>query len=243
METQLLLLHGAGLGRWIWEPVIPHLEAATTAIDFPGTRTGHNPKQLSLNDYVQKAASEIRPGTILVGHSIGAEVAMALAAQHPDLVSGLVLIGGMVPENGKSFLSLLPLPQRILLNCLLRVYRNGLPLPPSMVEEEYCNDLDEAATKSVVERTTVESPGLYLDRLNWSGIPRDLPRFYIKLTEDKSVDPAHQDKIAQRIGAHEVIDLSAGHLPMMGKPIELAAVLNKISNAVKSTATPFVNIS
>ncbi|HEX2121777.1 MAG TPA: alpha/beta fold hydrolase [Thermoanaerobaculia bacterium] len=227
---RLLLLHGAGLGGWIWERVLPSLRAPAAALELPGRGGGRDPGEVTLEECVAFVAGEIeRAGrAIVVGHSIGASVAMAAAARRPEHVPAIVLVGGMVPESGKPFLSLLPPPARLVLRLMLRRAKNGIALPPSLVRKEYCNDLDEATTELVMRKLTPEVPRLYLDAVEWSSLPDRVPRTYVKLLNDRSVKPAKQDAIAARTGA-SVVTIDSGHLPMLARPAELAAVLNELS--------------
>lgn len=67
---KLLLLHGAGLGAWIWKDVLPHLDVEAHAVDLPG-RT--NPAGITLEQCVDLVAKKLSSETVVVGHSIGAE--------------------------------------------------------------------------------------------------------------------------------------------------------------------------
>jgi pimeloyl-ACP methyl ester carboxylesterase len=227
--VKLLLLHGAGLGGWIWERVLPSLRAPAAALDLPGRDGRRNPGEVTLEECVAFVAGEIeRAGrAIVVGHSIGASVAMAAAARRPEQVAAIVLVGGMVPESGKPFLSLLPPPGRLILRLMLRRAKNGIALPVSLVRKEYCHDLDEATTELVMRKLTPEVPRLYLDPVEWSSLPDRVPRTYVKLLGDRSVKPAKQDAIAARTSAR-VVTIDSGHLPMLARPAELAAVLNEL---------------
>ena len=220
----LVLLHGAGLGRWIWDRVLPHLDTPALAFDLPGRDGKRNPGQVRLQECINAVAGLLEPQTILVGHSISAEVAMGVATAHQN-VAAVILVGGTVPESGQSFLSLVPFPQRILLSVLLRRSPNGVRLPESQVRKTYCNDLDKETTDLVLRTLTPEAPHLYLDRLTWSPT---VPCFYVKLLNDKSVAPRQQDEIARRVSASRVMTLATGHLPMLASPEKTAAVLNDL---------------
>jgi pimeloyl-ACP methyl ester carboxylesterase len=226
-KPRLVLLHGAGLGKWIWNRVLPKLTAPAEALDLPGRSDQRNPGDVTLSQCIDFVAGKTRPQSILVGHSLSAEVAFGAAAARPQNVAAIVLVGGMLPESGTSFMSLLPLPQRLFLHVVLRLSRSGVKLPASLTRAEYCSDLDEETTNLVLKRVTPEAPRLYLDSLHWSALPEDIPRFYVKLLDDKSVNPNQQDKIIDRIRATDVESLSTGHLPMLAQPCEMAAMLNR----------------
>src|SRR5690554_2613673 len=120
MKTGCVLIHGAGLGGWIWREVEPKLELPTLAVDFPGRDLA--PKQrgaLSLNDYVTALQAQIEAfeceRVILVAHSIGGVLALPIAAALGDRVAGMVGVKAAIPAKGGSFLSCLPLPKRLLM--------------------------------------------------------------------------------------------------------------------------------
>jgi pimeloyl-ACP methyl ester carboxylesterase len=218
-----VLFHGAGLGPWIWDEVIPRLGVPARAVPRGDPRT------FTLEGHVQEVALELgslRPA-VLVGHSIGAEIALVLAASRPYDVAAVVLVGGMVPVDGRSFLSLMPLPMRLTVGTLIRLSRSGVRLPSRLVEKAYCNDLDTETTAKVLGRLEREPRRLYLDPVRWAGLPTGLPRYYLKLSKDASASQAEQDVMIQRTGA-KVTVLDTGHLPMMSRPGELAEALEHI---------------
>lgn len=228
-EFQFVLLHGAGLGRWIWDGVVPHLNAPAEAVDLPGRGDHPRPGDVTLQQCIDVVASQMRSHSIIVGHSISAEVAMGVAAMRPRSVAAVVLVGGMVPESGHSFMSMLPVLQRIFLHVLLRFSRSGIRLPASLVKSEYCSDLSEERTAEVLANVVPEAPRLYLDRIDWRSIPDDVRRFYLKLLDDRSVKLSVQEEVRARINAVEWDSLPTGHLPMLSQPELLAESLNRLA--------------
>lgn len=233
--SQYLLLHGAGLGAWIWERVSPRLELTATALDLPGRTDGRNPGTVTLKDaveYIGRALNESPGRSIVVAHSFSAEFAMVAAAAYPSKVAAITLVGGMVPESGKSFMSLMPPPQRLLLTVLLKRAHDGIALPQGLLRKAYCNDLDDATTELVLARSVREAPRLYLDHVDWSRLPDSVPRFFVKLLRDGSVTVRQQEQIAKRVRAQRVESLDSGHLPMLSRPEELVATLQGITHAI-----------
>lgn len=219
--SKMYLMHGAGLGPWIWDEVIPLLNVPAEPV--------HRTVSVTLGEAIGALVQTMEDHAVLVGHSFAAEIAMGVAATAPARVSSVILIGGVVPESGKSFLSMMPLPARILMRFMLKRARGGINLPHGLVRKEYGNDLDAEKKARVLDRLTPEATRLYLDPLRWSSLPPSVPRHYVKLLRDHSVSPRRQDAIIKRIVANQVESLDTGHLPMLSKPAELAAVLNRLA--------------
>jgi pimeloyl-ACP methyl ester carboxylesterase len=96
-EAPLLLLHGGGVAGWMWEPMRTHLPPGGRVIvpDLPGHGRSADETYISHNATVDALASllegERRPATV-VGFSLGAQLAVLLAARRPDLVESAVVI-------------------------------------------------------------------------------------------------------------------------------------------------------
>lgn len=97
-SPEVVLLHGAGLNAHTWDSVALLLNRPALAIDLAGHgdsswRDDLDYSPATLGDDVAQAltAWTDRP-QVLVGHSLGGLTASMVAAQHPELVSELVLV-------------------------------------------------------------------------------------------------------------------------------------------------------
>ncbi|CAN5718614.1 hypothetical protein BH24ACT5_BH24ACT5_11380 [soil metagenome] len=92
----VVLVHGLGASARYWEPVVDVLDEnyRTIAVDLLGF--GRSPKpggaSYDIDCHTDALAPLVPTGSIVVAHSTGASIALHLAARHPDLVAGLVLI-------------------------------------------------------------------------------------------------------------------------------------------------------
>lgn len=101
----LLAVHGLGGSTVNWEPVGPGLAAATgrrvLAVDLPGfgrTRAGSLPATFDgFLGVLASLADRHRP-VLLAGNSMGGALSVALAARHPELVDGVVLVNAAFPR-------------------------------------------------------------------------------------------------------------------------------------------------
>ncbi len=96
----VVFLHGAGMSHVIWALQARHLAhhgCSVLALDFPGHGdSGGDPlKDISgLADWVAQALTALNvTEAVIVGHSMGALVALEMAARHAALVRSLILLG------------------------------------------------------------------------------------------------------------------------------------------------------
>ena len=99
--TEFLLVHGAFHGAWCWRKTVAELQKRghrAKAIDLPGQGEDRTPlKDVTLDTMVDKIIAEMAnlPGkVVLVGHSLGAYLAVALASDPPVELRAVVLIDG-----------------------------------------------------------------------------------------------------------------------------------------------------
>jgi pimeloyl-[acyl-carrier protein] methyl ester esterase len=91
----LVLLHGWGLHRAVWDDVVPALAMRhrVHAVDLPGHGSSRDVPFEGLDDVVERVAQVTPDGALLCGWSLGGLVALALAARFPAKLSRLVLVG------------------------------------------------------------------------------------------------------------------------------------------------------
>lgn len=82
--------------------------ASSSLVDFPGFgRSPKPPDHWGTADYADGIAKWLRslsePQIIWIGHSFGCRVGLQLAARHPDLVAGMVLIAAAGLKRQRSF--------------------------------------------------------------------------------------------------------------------------------------------
>jgi pimeloyl-ACP methyl ester carboxylesterase len=99
--TPLILIPGLASGAWVWQDAIRQFgkEHAIYVLTLPGFdgRPGAEGKGMAA---AQESVRELIVGRklqrpVLIGHSLGATMSLALAAAHPDLVRAVVAIDGL----------------------------------------------------------------------------------------------------------------------------------------------------
>lgn len=93
-RPELVLLHGWGLSSAVWQPLLSELEARyrLTLIDLPGMGSAPALEQTNIDTMVDALLAQAPPRAIWLGWSLGGTLAMAVAAQAPQRVAGLLLV-------------------------------------------------------------------------------------------------------------------------------------------------------
>jgi pimeloyl-ACP methyl ester carboxylesterase len=229
-----VFIYGAGLERRIWEKVAEGLESPSLLVDFPLRNGTYESRQgLTLEDYVIHIKRQVEEWhvqkIVLVAHSLGGILALRIASDLSDRLTGFVAIGAAIPKKGGSFLSILPFPKRILMSILLRIM--GTRPPESAIRNGLCNDLSTEQTAEVVQGFVPESVRVYTDQIDAS-VPK-VPKLYIKLSKDKEFSPSLQDKMIANLSPQQIKSLNTGHLPMLSDPDGLRLILqNFLSESI-----------
>jgi pimeloyl-ACP methyl ester carboxylesterase len=235
-RTGFALLPGAGLGPWIWRDVAPLLRFPHLACDYPGRSGRDSTAGKRLADYADHVVRQIAgwdvEGVILVAHSIGGVVALPVAEALAPRIRGLVGLSAVVPADGGSFVSALPLPRRVLIGTMIRLL--GTRPPASVIRAGVAGDLTDELAAELVERFTPEPRRLYTDPAA-SPVP-SVPLLYVRTTDDRELPPHLQDRVIEQLGTARVVDLASGHLSMLGAPAALADVLNDFAASLESTS-------
>lgn len=102
----IVFIHGTRMTRSYWTPQIEALSAEfrTIAVDLPGHGVRSH-ETFTLDGAVAGIAAvieeQVAGGAIVVGLSLGGYVAMALAADRPELVRGVVVSGATIEPAGR----------------------------------------------------------------------------------------------------------------------------------------------
>ncbi|MDY0908698.1 alpha/beta hydrolase [Microbacterium sp. CFBP9034] len=104
-----VLIHGIGMGRSVFEDLAAHLDGAAevVAIDLPGYGEAPEPRRvLTIERTADLVAAYLRAHVdspaVVIGHSMGAQVALEVGARHPATVAALVLVGPTVDPGART---------------------------------------------------------------------------------------------------------------------------------------------
>lgn len=131
-EPTFVLVHGIGMGRTVFTGLAELFAAhgRAIAIDLPGYgEAPEPPRTLTIERLADTVAAFLRSeriaAPVLIGHSMGTQVVVEVAARHPDLDARLVLIGPTVEMGQRRALTQLRKLARDLLDESPRVLLVG----------------------------------------------------------------------------------------------------------------------
>jgi pimeloyl-ACP methyl ester carboxylesterase len=233
----LVLVHGAMSTSVMWDEVMTHLAHRSLAVDLPGRR--YKPADLSTvtrADWIRSVCGDIVAAdlddVVLVGHSGAGFVIPGVATQLDGRVRGMIFVTANVPAEGGAPVEFMrsDLRERTIRNRELIVERTagrtigGLrPGEPPIRTELEVIDFGP--------RGGIEAPGPVFEPFSWAGVPRHLPRTYIRCLRDTLISPELVEVMLSNMGGARVVDIDAGHNVALTAPAELAAVLDSCAGS------------
>ncbi|MBL4926573.1 alpha/beta fold hydrolase [Fuscibacter oryzae] len=215
--ADLLLVHGAGLGAWIWDDVLPHLPAAH-AIDLPG-RSG---SPTTLRDQAQAILDHISLPTVLVGHSASGFAITAAALLAPEKVAGLIYLCAFIPQPGQSIAQLRRACPGAGLTGSYSVVSDRLSFTfkPDRARDIFFHDCTDASARLCAEPVAPQETAL-------PARPA-CPSAAIFCEADRAIPIACQQHMAQ--GIPLTATLPCGHSPFLAMPARLATTIRDLSD-------------
>lgn len=107
-KRTFVLIHGIGMGRSVFADLTQHLlpHGRVVAIDLPGYgESPEPPKTLTIERHADVVAALLSdrayPDVTLIGHSMGAQIAVEVVVRHPGLAHRIVLAAPTVDPNAR----------------------------------------------------------------------------------------------------------------------------------------------
>lgn len=226
-ETGFVFIHGAGLRGWIWDQTMKGLQYPSLAVEYPGRKEPNaSLDKVTLSGYTDYILSQIDSfgpqQYILVAHSIGGILGARIAGLRKNKVIGFVAMSAIISDMNESFISNLPLLQRMFLPILLQAA--GTRPPDNVIRKTLCYDVSDPLTQKVIDTFTPESVNLYTEKAKESlNLPHPV---YVLLEKDRNLTTATQMAMAKKMRSDEIIRVSSGHLPMLTSPDKISHILN-----------------
>jgi pimeloyl-ACP methyl ester carboxylesterase len=225
-----VLVHGAGTGAHCWDRLLPHLDRPAVAVDLPGrgARAGVPLTSVTLDDCAQAIlddAAGAGDDLVLVGHSFaGVSVPRVMAELAPRL-RHVVFLSAVVPPDGTAVLDQIDPAVRELVRTAIvgGIYSQDRESARAML----CNDMDAEQADWTLDRVVDDSAALLTEIVDLSGLSAEVPRTYVRMTQDHCYPPDLQERSAARVGGH-VQYLETGHMAMVSAPDQVAKLLNDL---------------
>lgn len=236
-----VLVHGAWIGAWAWDRIIPLLQQAghtVVAPDLPGHGADNTPvPQISLQSYTERITSVVdtQPDpVILVGHSMGGTVISQVAEARPEKIRTLVYLSGWLLQSGQSVLQMSAQDTESLIGRNLDIdeARGVAALRPDAIPQIFYNDCsaEDAAWGTARMQADPLRPLVTPVSVSEDRFGR-VPRVYISMLLDHAVGPAMQKRMYTALPC-QVVTLEAGHGSFLCAAQTLAAQLNAVPEMV-----------
>jgi pimeloyl-ACP methyl ester carboxylesterase len=255
-QPPVVLLHGGGTNAAIsWYRTFGPLSAEhqVLAPDLPGygATAGIEPVGggSALADFVARIMDKLGlADAVVVGSSMGGEVALNLALQHPKLVRALVLISpaGLLPVAGNQVVQYLAwlstrLPERMLMSLnrssrgLRGIVHDPAVLPAELIEE-YRRQAQRPGPGLAFVRHTKASVGRREMRNNLLPLVGRItvPTLFVHGANDPVVSPETSRQAAERMSAaRRVVVPDSGHWAQLEAPDRFLTELNHFLSTEK----------
>lgn len=226
MAATVVMVHGAFMGAWVWEPVIDGLAAEgvrAIAVDLDlQTLIGDT-------EIVSRAVAEARgegKSVVLAGHSYGGMVISNAGHQADELV----YVCALLPPPGGSMAEILSSAELsdAAANMLVAHDNGTVSVDPDRAVEAFYHRCPPAMASEAVDQlrqfalacmtTPVADPA-------WVQVPAS----YVVCTDDQAIPSTLQREFAAQVG--HAFELDADHSPFYSATQQLVAVLSERAHA------------
>lgn len=238
--TRFVLVHGAFMGAWCWQPVVSALRAAghdVQAPDLPGSGSdGGNVADAGLAGYIDRIGALLSTETpaVLVGHSLGGVTISAVAARFPAAVAQLIYLAAFLPGDGQSAGDLTQLPEGASEGLRPRMVVVGQPpiatLSAADARAVLFNACDPDLADAAIARLGPHPTWIATTPIGPR--PDSFPRCaYIVCTEDLAIPPPLQHRMARDGSCSPIVEIETDHSPFVSNPGILVEALLAITGA------------
>jgi pimeloyl-ACP methyl ester carboxylesterase len=217
-----LLAGGLWMPPSIWDPIVPLL-AGAVPVTLPGQGDGN--ATATLDDQVAAVVAAVDAAAdrvVVVGHSAACSLAWLAADRRPERVAKVVLIGGLLPDNGQKYADLFPVVDGQMAFPGWEAFEgpDSADLSPSVRETMSASMIPVPVG---VARGVVE---LRDERRFDVPVAAICPEFTPAQAREW-IDAGDTPETA-RVKHLDLIDIDSGHWPMVSRPADLAAMLGAL---------------
>jgi pimeloyl-ACP methyl ester carboxylesterase len=228
-KPRLVLVHGAWVGPWEFEPILPILreggwDVETVELASTGSGAGLDDDAAVITAALDRAEGPV----VLVAHSFGG-VPVTLAGDHPA-VERLVYVAAFALDEGESVLGAMggEEPPFWGSDGDMVTMGNTRDERVAMIASDLPPTLPPVVAEQIADMFRPQSRRSLTEPLNRAAAWRSKPVTYILTENDKILPPPVQEMLAARSGA-EVVRIPHGHNPFAEDPVAFAALLARIA--------------
>lgn len=247
MAETFVFVHGAWLGAWCWDKVIPFLEEKghkAIALDLPGHGKNEAPiEEQDIHTYSAYIAEVLRKQeekVILVAHSMGGMSASEAAAAVPEKVKKLVYVTAFLPKDGQAnnyYGDISGIQETnwyelgsMNIGVVLTDDKKAMYLEPGFAMPALYNDIPEAEGLEYCKLHGGESLAAPYTAAKLNDAFDEIPKYYIRCSQDGILTPDIQEKMLNATPVEKIYTLDSGHSPYISKPQELADILLDVAD-------------
>ena len=226
--TTFALVHGAFCSASTWDLLRPELHARghrTLAMDLPSEDPAAGCARYA--QVVLESLSGVEDPVVLVGHSLGGLTVPLVAARRP--VSRMVFLCAFIPRPGLAFREQFATEEGMFPPSSEETWplpgESGLlNWPPERAIPALMPDVEPALAARAAASLRRQSTAPHAEVCPLNAWP-EVPSSYILCLEDTQVGVEWARRAAHdRLGT-VALELPGGHMPMLGRPAELAEAL------------------
>jgi Predicted hydrolases or acyltransferases (alpha/beta hydrolase superfamily) len=231
MDKNLIFIHGAGEGKWIWENQTKYFKNSI-ALDLPGHGDEEDINLTTIEEYADWVCNYIEKrklnNIVLAGHSMGGAIVMVIALKKPTWLKAIILIATGAKlrvtsvilnslkksyEEALKVLSHWSFRENSDFRILLKYKENFLKVPLSVTLRDFlaCDKFD------------------YMNKIE----KIDYPTLIICGKEDLLTPVKYSQYLKEKIKNSELYIIEeAGHMVMLEKPDEVNRQIEKFLSSI-----------
>jgi pimeloyl-ACP methyl ester carboxylesterase len=240
--VRLVLVHGAFVGAWSWEPLVGPLEAAGHTVetfDLPGSGEDRTAlAEVTLDAYADRVCAVLgdRPEpAVLVASSMGGMAATQAAVRCPERVASIIYVAAFLPQDGQSLIDLTRLPEgeddQVQANLVVDGDTPVATMPAAAARQAIYGCCDDDLVEWAIERRRPQAVAPFGEP---AAIPErafdDIPRSYVLCKRDRAIPAPLQRLMLERAGCSEVVELDTDHVPQLSATAELADAVDRLAS-------------
>lgn len=232
--STFVLVHGGGHGGWCWKWTAAALRQHGHDVHTPtltgfGERSHLASQVTSFWTFVEDVVNVIRfeglHDVVLVGHSMGGVVIPRVAEVIPERIRRVVWLAAAVCADGEALIQAIP-PSPWVTTAVTLDEDGTAHTHPDRILDAILADGSPEQRAFVRERHLPYPPHALVEPGRLSAfLALGVPTAYVVATEDRTIEPVVQERMAGRLMGCGRLAVRSGHDCMISRPGEVAEAL------------------